>query len=162
MSLAKIIALCDQVAALIKAEWEPSEPSTVERVYQAPIAPSELDKLVGRKVFVFPSRKLSLGVADRGSDRFNWSVGVLAVERYVDAGALASKQWLDERTDWMESVVEYAVDFDGRDNNYLEFDGRQLWTLGIETEIYDVDYLDEAKMFWSTMEVVYDEIAEVP
>ena len=160
---AGIIDLCDQVAALIRSAWNPSGDDSVERIYQAPIAPSELNNLVGRKVFVFPGRKLHLGAADRGSNRLNWSVGILAVERCTQTGnsGLPTTDWMDERTEWMEQTVEKTVNFDGRDGNDLEFDGRTLQTLSIETEIYDVDYLDEAKLFWSSMEVVFDEVAEV-
>lgn len=164
MNFAQIIALCDQVAANITAEWGPTGNDSVERVYQAPIAPSELKNLSGRKVYIFPSRKLNLGAADRGSDNLQWQIGVLAVERYEEAG-MPPKEWMDERTYWMEATVESAVDFDGREedgvSNYLEFDGRTLRTQSIETEIYDVDYLDEANLFWSTMEVIYDEVTEV-
>lgn len=158
---ASIIDLCDEVARLIALAWRPTQPDTVERVYQAPVAVSELNNLFGRRIYVFPGRKLSLGAADRGADRFNWSIGILAVERNTDAEVLPARSWMDERTLWMEDVIEAAVDFDGRDGNDLEFDGRTLQTLSIETEIYDVDHLDESKLFWSTMEVVYDEIAEV-
>lgn len=160
---AGIIDLCDQVASLIDTAWAPGGNDSVERVYQAPITKSELDYLVGRKVYVFPRRKLSLGAADRGSDRFNWEIGILAVERCTETGndGLPTADWMDDRTEWMEATIEDAIDFDGRDGNDLEFDGRTLQTLSIETEIYDVDHLDESKLFWSELIVTFDEVSDV-
>lgn len=156
---AGIIELCDQVVSLIEAAWGPTGNDSVERLYTAPVSVSELNTLVGRKVYVFPGRKLSIGAASRGEDRFNWSIGIVAVERCEDPGT-PPIAWTDERVLWMEGTVEAAVDFDARDDHYMEFSGRTLWTLSIETDIYDADKHDEDSMFWSTMEVVFDEISE--
>jgi hypothetical protein len=158
---AGIIALCDQVAALIKAEWEPGLPNEVQRLYEAPVTISELSSLVGRKVYVFPTNKLTVGAASRGEDSLTWTVGVLCIERYVDA-AIVPAAWMDALVEWVENVVEFAVDFDGREEaNYLIFDSRTLWTRSIETDIYDVDALGENKLFWSAIVLTFEEVAEV-
>lgn len=154
---AGIIELCDQVVALIEAEWEPGLPNQVERVYVAPATVEELASLTGRKVYVFPGRKLTKGATDRECDAIDWSVGILCIERYTDAGLLP-KEWMDQRVEWQEDVVEYAIDYDGREG-WLEFNSRQLRTMSIETEVYDVDKHEEFKLYWSETEVIFEEPA---
>lgn len=154
--MAGILDLCDKIVELISAAWGPPGSDSVERVYTAPVTVKDL---VGRKVYVFPGAKMSQGAASRGEDRFNWLVGIVIVEKCPTAG-IPPVDWMDANVSWVEDTIEDTVDFDGREGEYLEFDGRTLWTLSIETEIYDVDRMDEQKLFYSKMEIVFDEIAE--
>lgn len=154
---AKIIEVCDALVTQIGTAWSPTAPNAVERVYLAPIGVQELSSLTGRKVYVFPALK-SDEPATRGEDLKSYTIAIVIVERYTDAG-MPTRAWMDALVYFVENTIEGAIDFDGR--TLLSINSRELWTQALETSIYDLEMLNEKNLFYSEIEVTMQEILAV-
>lgn len=151
------LTLCDQLVAALVAAWEPVSPSGVERVYFKRIADAEDPnlKLVGRKVYVFPTH-YDNGPEVRGRDEYLHDVSVLVVERYPDAGDPPT-EWTDERVDF---VYEYVVEGFDYSRDRASFNAH-LVTLSANVMVCDIEKLTSGgKLFYSLTEIQFSESRE--
>jgi hypothetical protein len=153
---ARIIAACDAVVAALQTAWAPVAPDGIARLYVAPVTVQELPSLVGRQVWVFPA-SYDDDEETRGEDEWAHELGVLIVERCPDAGG-PSVAWMDERVAFVEQTVRGTLKaFQGRGS--LLADTYWLEKAPV-VEVYQVQALNEAGIFWSEIEVTLREIVE--
>ena len=129
---ARILDVCDALVAAIQAAWSPASPDGVERGYVSKI---KVGELTGRRVYVFPLR-YSDSPASRSENLTDYSVGVVVVERYRDAG-VPDKDWTDERVTFVEEVVYSALDFGGDEDVLVVAGHKGLWTESADVTVYD-------------------------
>ena len=152
---AKIIGVCDGIVSALSTAWVPVAPSTVERDYIAPVSIEDLDTFLGRKVTVFPGPQDDDG-ENRGEDRLGMTIGVLAVERYTDAGD-PPKSWMDERLYWMENTIKGTIKTYRR--TPLVISTRRIRLQGpIIIETFQLRARNESKIFWSELEFTMVEV----
>lgn len=149
MPEAKIIDVCEAIVTALAAAWVPVEPDTCEFDFIAPVSIDDLDSFLGRKVTVFPGPQEDDG-ENRGEDKLDMTIGVLAVERYTDAGD-PSKAWMKERLYWMENTIKGTI------KNYrrtpLVIGARRIRLQGpIAIETFELRARNESKIFWSELE----------
>lgn len=154
---ARILTLCDQLVTLIDAAWTQGASDTITRRYIAPVDTQELQTLTGRHVFVFPG-PYENSPNTRGHDAWVHTIGLLIVERYESLGGEPAdttlRTWLDTRVDFVEGTVINAIDFDGRTSLRIG-STREILTESITVETYDVDLLNQSKLFWSEIEATF-------
>ncbi len=148
---ARINEVCDAVVQRIKQAWGPISPDDIERAYAIPL---QLDKIAGRRLYVFPAKYASLEPANRGEDLREYTVPMLAVERFTDAG-LPDRDWLDERVNWVEEMIWQLCE-NPRDATPLL---GTLWPQTSDVDTYDPEMLNQKKCFWSEIEIVFREVA---
>ena len=167
---AAILDVCDGLVDDLRESWEtvtgtaPIYPSEVKRMYIGPVG---LDKLLGRKVWVFPAsysaENITRGpVDDEATKQNDFRIEVVVVERYTESDAIdsdAARGWIDERVTFVQDAIF------GRINNYgkpdlLVASGRSpIFCESFEAvDVYDAERLDVHKVFWSRMEFLLREI----
>lgn len=159
MPTCRILTLCDQLVTEIDDDWAQGASDTVTRRYIAPVNVQELNSLTGRHVYVFPG-PYENSPETRGHDAWVHTVGLLVVERYATVGGEPAdttlRTWLDTRVDFVEGTVINAIDFDGRTSLRIGSPAtREILTESITVETYDVDMLNQHKLFWSEIEAVF-------
>lgn len=154
---ARVLTLCDALVSAIDSAWTQGANDSVSRRYIAPIDIQELSTLAGRHVYVFPGRYDS-SPATRGHDAWVHEIGVLVVERYTALGNEPAdttlRDWLDTRVDFVESTVIGALDYDGRTVLAIG-SSRNVLTEALEVETYDVEMLNQHKLFWSELTATF-------
>lgn len=148
---ARINEVCDAVVQKIKHAWGPKDPDDIERAYQIPL---QVDKILGRRLYVFPAKYASLEPANRAEDLREYTVPMLAVERYTAQGQ-PDRNWLDERVNWVEEMIWQLCE-NPRDSAPLL---GTLWPQTSDVDVYDPDLLNLKKLFWSEIEIVFREVA---
>lgn len=150
MADARIIQAADAAVALILAGWTGrGADDGAERVYAPPIHLSgdEAPPLAGRRVYVFPG-PYSAEQLDRADQWRRYTLRVLAVERYPDAGDPPTG-WVDTRVNFVEAKV-----FNALANQSLKLTGQMTpdpeFTATID-ELCDREILIQHKTFWSYM-----------
>ena len=155
MATANILTLADAIVSAINTAWTGKGANdSVSRVYLAPVSVDDLDSLTGRKVYVFPG-PYDNGLANRGEDEWTYTLGILIVERYTDAGD-PTTAWIDDRVDFVEGTVGETIDYNGR--TLLSISSRRIWTESIEVETYNLESLNQKKIFWSVLTAVFKEL----
>lgn len=157
MASAKILTLCDQLVTLIDTAWTQGASDTITRRYIAPVDSQELSTLTGRHIYVFPGR-YDNSPDTRGHDAWVHEVGILIVERYETAGNEPAdttlRTWMDTRVDFVEGTVIAAIDFDGRTKLAIG-STRSILTESIEVSTYDLDMLNQRKLFWCELTATF-------
>ena len=157
---APILTLCDALVASLTARWATAAPDAVSREY---LTDAKLETLTGRRVWVFPAEYTDRPAA-RAEDLNEYRVAVVVTERYAAQAAATSaalKEWADERVDFVRELIVDGFDF-GRHgvNGLLAVGARELWTAEIDpVEVYDPALLETKKLFWSSVEFVFQEIS---
>jgi len=159
MATSRDLTLIDQLVSVLDEAWEPEAPDAVSREYLADVSEKDLKDFTGRRVLLFPMEYQS-DDENRAENRYGYRVGVTVLERFEDADKATSaavKAWLDERLDFVETLL---IDgFDYGNGGLLEFSGRRVWTESIECQQrYDVDLLAEKKLFRCDVAFVFREI----
>jgi hypothetical protein len=149
---ARIIAVCDAIVTRLQTVLSPAAPDEVARKYLAPV---KAETLRGRKVYVFPVR-YSDAPASRAENLTDYTVAVLVVERYEDAGE-PTDEWIDERVNFAESVY-HALDFGGGEDLLAVESTREVWCETADAPVYDVEMLSTKKLFWAELEFLFREI----
>jgi hypothetical protein len=109
----------------------------------------------GRKVYVIRSATTG-GPATRNDDQTDYSIAVLVVERYTDAGD-PSREWIDERVDWVHDMIFNPFDF-RTPPSWNPF----LRTIGGDVLVCDLNKLIAGgKLFWSVVGFSFEEIKTV-
>lgn len=149
------LTLCDDLVAALAAAWSPAEPSGVERAYFKRVTDEGLRKLVGRRVYLFPTA-YDNAPADRGEDQYTHRVTALTLERYEDPGDPPT-EWTDERVDFVHTRIVEGLDY--------SHDGppswnRKLLTLSADVEVCDVERLTTQRLFMAAVELVFLEIRD--
>lgn len=156
---ARISEVADGAQAVIDAAWTgkgANDAVTVE--YELPVRESEVNQLVGRKVYVFEEGYGNVGITARGKDLNEYRIKVMCVERYTTAGRV-SKTWARERVKFVAEKIVDALDFT------READGRLLTTLWTETinveSVYVAEFMsgENGRLFWSEIEFAFREEA---
>jgi hypothetical protein len=116
--------------------------------------------LTGRKVLVFPTTYAGVPVT-RDEDQDDYGFVLLVVERYTEQGD-PPDAWVDERVDFCEQLLEAVGN--PRLFRLLAEEGDPdsgLWPqeAGVNP-VYDVEELQERKLFMSALEITYREHAE--
>jgi hypothetical protein len=96
-----IIDVVDAVEAEVGARWQPSAPDELVR---KDFVITELTALVGRRVWLFHRNEEQVGKAARGVDLMEYRVSLVVAERYTAQGEMP-KEWLDERTRWVNDTI---------------------------------------------------------
>ncbi len=107
---ARIMDLAAGVAAYLQASWNPAAPDLVHAVWyeRFSLNPSDPDRLLtGRRVAAIPALP-ELAAMTRGLRWNKYTVGVVLVERYADAG-VPTDDWIGERAAWWEANVFYPL-----------------------------------------------------
>lgn len=107
---ARIMDLAAGVAANVADRWDPAAPDLVHAVWYERFtlnvnAPDTL--LTGRRVAVIPALP-ELATMTRGHRWNKYTVGVVLVERYTDAG-VPTDEWVGERAAWWEQTLFYPL-----------------------------------------------------
>lgn len=161
MATARVLTLCDALVSAVTAAWTTivADSGTVTRRYIAPVDVQELNSLTGRHVYVFPG-PYDNSPDTRGHDCWVHVIGILVVERYTTLGGEPAdatlRTWLDDRVDFVESTVINTIDYDGRTRLSIG-STRKILTLSIEVETYDVDMLNQQKLFWSEITATFQD-----
>ena len=151
---ATIRLVCDAVVAAIVADWVPTAPDGVERVYLPDT--DEAYAVVGRRIFVFPLGQAQADIASRAEDRNEFRVGVMLVENYAAAGT-PSREWCDERVDFFDGLYQLLGNPRTPHEDPL-FPAPLAQVYPDDAAIvvsYDADELRDKKLFWSLMELTY-------
>lgn len=165
MADARIIEVCDGVAAGILARWTasvaPDPLRTGDEVRRTYLAPEDPGRITGRKVWVFPAPYRS--AADtKGENRRSYRIGIAVAERYADGGALdsaAAEAWLDARVLFVEQVVYELVSNYGQDDFLAVAGHKNIWCAEEdEVQTYDVEALATKRLFWSELGFLLQEI----
>lgn len=155
--MARIIQARDALKEKIDTLWpvETRESQTDDEVLTPWAFRIEAEKVVGRKVFVFPSAYTN-ELATRVSDRDDYTFVILVVERYREQGD-PPDEWTDERVEFCEWLLNTVGDARGQRllaTNHL--DG--LWPETSEvTTVFDLEELTERKLFMSVLTITYRE-----
>lgn len=153
---ARISEVADGAAAVIQTAWVPVAPNAVSVEYELPVRESNVQQLVGRKVFVFEDGYGNVGVTSRGTDLNEYRIKVVCAELFGTAGR-PTKAWCRERVKFVAEKIVDSLDFT------RETDGRllnSLWTESINVEsVYVAEILGEHKVFWSEIEIAFREEA---
>lgn len=149
------LTLCDALVTALQAAWTEGANDAAERVYFKRIGDADRPetKLVGRKVYVFPTGYDS-GASARGEDDYLHRVSVLVVERYEDAAGDPPTSWIDTRVDWVFTYIVQGFDY--------SHDGPPSWnkklvTLGAQVQVCDVEKLLGGRLFYSLVEIEFQE-----
>ena len=155
--MARIIEARDALKEKIDTLWpvETRESQTDDEVLTPWLFRIEADKVVGRKVFLFPSA-YATEFATRASDRGDYTFVLLVVERYREQGD-PPDEWVDGRVSFCEWLANVTGDARGPRllaTNHL--DG--LWPEVAEvTTVFDLEELTERKLFLSVLTITYRE-----
>lgn len=162
--MARIIDVCDALVTEVYDHWlttygPPIFPSEVKRSY---VAPANLDRLQGRRVWVFPAtwnqETSSRGLPDDPANSINdYAVVLVIAERYAGEGAGdpidsdTARGWIDERVEFAQSIYDLVSDF-GKPV-MLQVDGRRpIFCESAEpVDVYDEATLSQDKCFWCRM-----------
>ena len=145
-----ILTVADVIATRITSGLDGGDTTTVSRVYNAP---TNIDTVSGRKVYVFPVG-YSNSPANRAEDSQVYVIHVTILERYTTAGD-PTNAWLDARVDFVSEHVVERCDFV---RELLTFETtRRLYTISSEVTVYDIDYLTTNKLFLSDVRFEFGE-----
>lgn len=164
---ARLTAIARQVTAAL--DGRPTDPlveTTVLRAY----APDWLDpdywadnvelanSFTGRRLYVFGSREVHEGAADRGDDDNRYAVTVIVFERYVGDEKEPPTDWLDDRVAWVEAnVLDYLGDA-RTDEPAVE----GVLVLRIEwLSVYNPDLIRQMNLFRSEVLVTYQAVEDI-
>lgn len=162
---ARVVDLCDQVAALVSALWGPLAPDAVTRVYgpDVGLTPDEPDTLItGRQVYVFADAYEVPESADRGSLWWDYAAAVLVVERYTDAAGAPPTAWVDARVKFVEESVfrplrDPTLTLTGAAVAGAFPDPERHATVDV---VYDQEVLIQHRAFWSLVRVYFKDTTD--
>jgi hypothetical protein len=156
---ARVLEVADEVGAVLQAEWEPTAPDVVERMYGAEfgLTPGYEPLLEGRRLMVYPATYEHPELETRSKYRKEFVLKVCAAERYLGNESLPPKAWMDERVSWFEEKVFLPL----RDQHLLLLESLvpSLSQPATVDEVYDIAKYFENKTFWSTATVAFQEIS---
>lgn len=168
MATLPTLTLCDGLVDTLRTAWAPAAPDEVRRHYfvRTASADDEQSELTeGRRVTIAPATDVgaySYEGHTRGKDLYTHRVSVLTEERYPESlSGDPTRDWLDERVNWVYTNVVQLFDFDKRDGNGPSFN-RLLATLTIDVQVFDMeDLLSRGKLFSSQVDFVFQELVSV-
>lgn len=160
MATARILQVCDAVAANINSLWAaltgdtPVGTSQAQRVYEVPVgADAEQNTVTDRQVYVFPIEFAKPSDATRKERYQDYTLEVVTAERYTGP-APTPDAWLDVRVTFVEQVIWLPLS-DPRQPNVLS--GVYNWRPS-EVVAYDVNELVKNKLFLSWVKVTLREL----
>ena len=160
---ARILDLCDALAATVQAAWAPTAPDAVSREYglEVGLDPTYADILLtGRKVYVFPASYNNDRILDRKSTLDKYTVSVLICERFSDVAGSINKAWMDARVLFVEqSILRTLSNLEYRPLASGSYRGMTIdpEQLGVVDVVFDRDLYMQRKTFWSQCTFVYQE-----
>jgi hypothetical protein len=158
---ARIIQLTDAVVSLIKSNLWPNMGANdaATRSYGADIGLNVDDTdtlLPGRQVYVYGTQRAMQGLADRGEADNRYTIVVQVFERYVDAPAYPTTEWMDERVNFVEQSIFKPLS-DQR-TPLLGTAFPDLEEFGTIDFVYDITYYAQYHAFFSQVTLHFQEI----
>ena len=150
---ASITQVCEAVRQAIWEWWGPVPPDAVTRDYLPDVSPNG-SWPSGRRVYVFPVSSGQAEVTTRGEDTWEHGVTVVVAEQCDERTADPTKEWVDERVDFVDGLTRVLGDVrrDRRTGGLL----KGLVCQGQEVLAwYDPDELREKKRFFAQLAFTY-------
>lgn len=165
---ARILQVCDAVAAHLRTVWSPTGDDRVTRTYGPDIGLSVDDEatlIAGRQVYVFPTSYAVPVQVTRREVEWRYAVSIIVAERYDEDGETAGLP----PNSWMDARVAFVADkiFKPLRDQHLTLLGTVIPSLesGGETAevltVYDLDVYREHRAFWSQINVPFEEVNQL-
>jgi hypothetical protein len=150
-----VLQVCDAAALRIEQSWNPSAPDEVSREYLIPV---DVEKIEGRKVYVFPA-SYSSEPSNREDNQDDQRIAVLVIEKFRDEGR-PPKDWLDERAVFVQEKV-WNLLTDPHNDLLTTAANSKHWPQMAEVQaVYDIDMLDSKKVFWCEILVTFRDVTD--
>jgi hypothetical protein len=166
-----ILDACDQVAGLIAAKWPPGGGDVVERMY-VPVAAdgaggvndlllpvTEVEKLKGRAVYVYPKAFGQKEQATRGSDLMAYAVGVQVYEvfdRHRQTAGVPTAAWCDARVALVTELYDLLSNARRSGPTRLTGALAKAWCdEAAVDQVFDPELLRKQKVFWAVLSFTY-------
>lgn len=153
---AEIITLCDKLVDDFQTRITVAGvlDTIVSRQYEVTYDPGTM---TGRKVDIFPLMYEPIEDVDRESERYQFQVGFVVIERYRDKSAIPVS-WVDERVNFVEEYIFNPLD--NQTPYLLNISGVSYWIEKVKVaSVYDYEFLSQNKLFWSEVEATFNRIA---
>ena len=127
-----------------------SDTTTVERTYLPEVLdPDYATAITTRKVYASGSGYAQVGVVSRAEDLNEYTLRLLIVSRYCDAGD-PTRAWVDAQIDWVETYIYDAL------GDARGFRVSEAWPETAEVPVaWDAELLAEHKLFWSEVTIAF-------
>lgn len=153
---ADIITLCDRLANDFQNRITNAGvmDTIVTREYDIT---HDLSIVNGRKVHIFPLSYNPIEDVDRESERYEFTVGFVILERYRLKTAIPN-DWIDERVAFVQDHI--FTPLDNQEPFILEIGDEKYWVEDTKvTSVYDYKTLTQNRAFWSEVEAKFHRIA---
>ena len=152
----------DAVTKLLAAWTAMVAPDEVKVLYaeDIPLTPDDAEVIEGRKVYVLPAGYDAADQYVRTEVLTRYTLGVLVVERFADAGA-PPPSWVRERVAFVGRTVFATLRNPGlvlASTMRPDFESGE--PAGAADEVYDLAILTRHKAFWSALTFRYVEISD--
>lgn len=158
MPTTPILVLCDDLVTALESAWSPSGNDGVERAYFKRIGDPDdpRTKIAGRRVYIFPTSYLTAG-ATRLENNYEQKVSVLVVERFDEASGDPTRDWIDERVDFVHTYIVQGFDYSN--DGPAPFNPK-LVTLAVEVpSVVDLERLVTSnRLFYCLVDLTFSEL----
>jgi hypothetical protein len=151
--MAGITEVCEAVTQGTREWWGPSGNDSVTRDYRPDLNPNK-SWPAGRKVYVGPLAYAQTGIADRGTDIWDYEVEVVVAEQCDESTGDPTKEWVDERIDFADGMYKVLGDVRREKRTGGLLKGLVCQTAEVRV-VYDAESLREMKRFFSQLVFTY-------
>lgn len=158
----RLLDAADDAVAKVIAAWTAMvSPDEVKVLYaeDIPLTPDDAEVIEGRKVYVLPAGYDAADQYDRADLLTRYTLGVLVVERFADAGA-PPPAWVRERVAFVGATVFRTLRNPGlvlAGTMRPDYEGEPA---GSADEVYDLAILTRHKAFWSALTFRFVEVSD--